>query len=72
MRSGKHSGSGKCGVRALHSSASYLEVLEACAFPPESEVRVSNEGHDSNNQADAKEYPCPCTGVEMNLEAWTG
>lgn len=72
VRSGKHSGSGKCRLLALRSSASYLEVLEACVFLPESEVRVSDEGHNSNNQADAKEYPCPCTSVEMSLEVWTG
>lgn len=49
--------------------ATYLEVLEACVSLPEPEVRIPDKSHDSSNQADAKEYSCPGTGVARTLEA---
>lgn len=68
--SGKWSGCGEVLAPCFALlSASYLEVLEACVFPSESEVRVSNKGHDSNNQTYAKEDPCSGSGMERNLEA---
>lgn len=44
-------------------------MLEARVSLPEPEVKISNKSHNSSNQADAKEYSCPGTGVESSLEA---
>lgn len=50
-------------------AAAYLEVLEARVFLPEPEVKISYKSHNSSNEADAKEYSCPGTGMNRSLEA---
>lgn len=44
-------------------------MLEAHVSLPEPEVKISDKSHNSSNQADAKEYSCPGTGMERSLEA---